>query len=148
MLCDEHVSRMRPQFWTCLGCAVLLVAGQGCGQSKPNYVLVSGEVTLDGQGLEIGQIRFIPTAGTRGPITISAIRQGRYTTEKTLGVPIGKHRVEIKAFDPDEYKNSPRGPGSPPIKQLLPEKYNRRSELTLTLETGQRELTEDFNLER
>jgi len=126
---------------------ILLVVALGCGQGRPNYVLVSGEVTFDGQPVEVGQIRFTPAAGTSGPITISAIRQGQYTTEKTSGVPIGNHRVGIRAFDPDEYNNRPKGPGSPPLRQLLPEKYNGRSDLTVAIETGQRRATENFHLE-
>ncbi len=81
---DENRARIRPHYWQYAWCAALLVISQGCGQSRPDYVLVSGEVTFDGQPIEVGQIRFNPVAGTSGPITISEIRQGRYSTEKTL----------------------------------------------------------------
>jgi hypothetical protein len=118
--------------------------GGGDGLSK---VLVSGSVTYDGKAVEKGQIRFVPQDGTTGPITIASVDGGRYTTESSGGVPVGAHRVEIKGYDAHEYQTAPTGPGSPPVKQLLPDKYNRASTLTaeLTKESGE---TLDFALER
>lgn len=109
-------------------------------------VLVSGNVSFKGQPLGKGQIRFIPAQNTPGPVTIEPIEAGEYTTAKTGGVPVGTHRVEILGYDPEVYAKAPRGPGSPPIPQLLPRKYNRASELTATLEAGSGSKTLDFTL--
>jgi hypothetical protein len=109
-------------------------------------VVVSGNVSFGGKPLEKGQIRFIPTDDSRGPITVETIESGNYTTEKTGGVPVGVHRVEIRGYDPEVYAKAPKGPGSPPIPQLLPKKYNYDSELKAVLESGKSEETLDFNL--
>lgn len=124
---------------------VLIAAGcsRGDGLSR---VIVSGAVTFDGKPVEKGQIRFIPIDGTRGPVTIDPINGGEYTTENTEGVPVGAHRVEITGFDPVEYANAPTGPGSPPVKQRLPDKYNRKSELKVTLQVDSDDNPLDFNL--
>jgi hypothetical protein len=125
----------------------LTLAASGCGrQAGIERVLVSGSVSFKGQPLGKGQIRFIPTENTPGPMTIEPIEAGEYSTSKTGGVPVGTHRVEILGYDPEVYANAPRGPGSPPIPQLLPRKYNRASELTAKLEPGKDSETLDFNL--
>jgi len=51
----------------------------------------------------------------------------------------------VTPFDPKEYSKI-RGLGMPPFKQLLPEKYNRKSELILVLEKGGKTLTKDYLL--
>src|SRR5688500_4860890 len=115
-----------------LGASLMAV---GCGSGGDlSRVLVSGSVTFDSKPVEKGQIRFIPQDGVAGPITIASIDNGRYTTETTGGVPVGAHRVELKGYDAHEYRTAPTGPGSPPIKQLLPNKYNRESTLTASLQ--------------
>ena len=74
------------------------------------------------------------------------VERGHYSTESTNGVPVGTLRVEITGYDPEEYENAPRGPGAPPVKQLLSDKYNRESELTIALEPQPRRQTHDFDL--
>ena len=109
----------------------------GCGKRDGiERVLVSGNVTFRGEPLEKGQIRFIPTDGTSGPITVEPIVDGYYTSEDVGGVPVGEHRVEILGYDAEVYAKAPKGPGSPAIPQLLPKKYNRESELKATLQSG------------
>lgn len=121
----------------------------GCGGGDElERVIVSGNVTFDGQPIEKGQIRFIPADGTPGPITVDPIDNGYYTTENTAGVPVGAHRVEILGYDGEEYANAPTGPGAPPVRQLLPKKYNKESELRVTLESGQDDDHLDFKLDR
>jgi hypothetical protein len=125
----------------------LMVFVAGCARDDGlSRVVISGAVTYDGKPVEKGQIRFLPTPGTSGPATIDPIDGGRYTTENTGGVPVGSHRVEITGYDPVEYANAPTGPGSPPVRQRLPEKYNRKSELTVTLDADSDSKPLDFNL--
>ncbi|MDC0935364.1 hypothetical protein OAS39_03680 [Pirellulales bacterium] len=130
--------------------AALVIASIGCAKGDGlDRVLVSGQVMYDGQPVETGQIRFRGIEGTRGPITIDPIEDGRYTTANTAGVPVGKHRVEITAYDPKEYAaKANRGPGVAPPKQLLPKKYNRESELTVELQSGSGQITKDFKLSK
>lgn len=126
---------------------LLVVIATGCGRrSGIERVYVSGAASYDGKPIEIGQIRFIPDEATRAPITVENIRGGAYETETSGGVPVGTFRVEIKMFDSEEYKNAPRVPGAPAVKQLLPDKYNRNSELTFTVESGSGSIKHDFVL--
>ena len=130
-------------------CLALLAVGAGCGEdNRLARVVVSGTVNYDGKPVQKGQIRFLPQPGTSGPATIDPIDGGRYTTTNTDGVPVGSHRVEITGYDPVEYANAPTGPGSPPVRQRLPEKYNRKSELTVTLDADSDDKPLDFNLAR
>jgi hypothetical protein len=129
-----------------IGFAIVLIAS-GCGQKDGiERVVVSGNISFSGKPVEKGQIRFIPSGDSSGPITVETIEGGYYTTEATGGVPVGVHRVEIRGYDPQVYANAPKGPGSPPIPQLLPKKYNHESELKATLESGKSEETLDYNL--
>ncbi len=122
----------------------LSLAGCGGGDGIER-LLVSGGVSYADQPVEKGQIRFIPEQGTRGPVTIASIDGGRYDTSSSGGVPLGSHRVEIKGYDAHEYQTAPTGPGSPPVKQRLPNKYNRNSELTVTLDSKSSR-AQDFEL--
>lgn len=109
----------------------------GCAkQGEWERVELQGEVTYAGQPVQKGQIRFIPADGSRGPITIDPIEGGTYSTQNTGGVPIGTLRVEIAGYDPEEYATAPTGPGSRPVRQLLPEKYNSQSELKITVDSN------------
>jgi hypothetical protein len=126
---------------------VIFVAAAGCGSRDGlDRVLVSGNVTFKGAPLAKGQIRFIPAENTIGSITVEPIDNGFYTSEDVGGVPAGVHRVEIRGYDPEVYAKAPKGPGSPPIPQLLPKKYNHQSELTANLESGKSEETLNFDL--
>lgn len=119
----------------------------GCGQHDQwDRIVVSGNVTYKGQPVEKGQIRFIPIEGAGGPITVDPIELGKYNTKNTAGVPVGTHRVEIFGYDAKEYANAPTGPGAPPVRQLLPKKYNLQSGLTVKLESTEGDRTLDFNL--
>jgi hypothetical protein len=128
-------------------CVVLAASCIGCGRGDGvDRVMLSGTVTYDGQAVEVGQIRFIPQPGTEAPLTVEKINDGRYETETTGGVPVGTHRVEITGYDRENYENTPVGPGAAPPEQLLPPQYNRESDLTITLESGQGATTHDFEL--
>ncbi|MDC0935309.1 hypothetical protein OAS39_03405 [Pirellulales bacterium] len=125
----------------------LFMCSLGCSRKERwNKVVVSGEISHQGQPLELGRIRFIPADGSQGPITVEKVEGGHYTTESTNGVPVGTLRVEITGYDPEEYKNAPTGPGAPPVRQLLSDKYNRESELTISLESEPSRQTHDFDL--
>jgi len=124
----------------------IVAATLGCGKSGIERVYVSGSATYDGQPIEIGQIRFVPISPASGPVTIERIENGEYETATTNGVTVGAHRVEIRMYDSYEYEHAPRVAGSASVKQLLPDKYNRKSELTLTVEPGSGSIKHDFEL--
>lgn len=118
----------------------------GCGKSGIERVHVSGKATYDGRPIEIGQIRFVPVSPATGPITIDRIENGQYKTATTGGVTVGTHRVELRAYDSHEYETAPRVAGSASVKQLLPDKYNRKSELMLEAKSGDGSIVRDFEL--
>lgn len=124
---------------------VLLPASTGCGRGDGiERVVMSGKVTHQGQPVADGEIRFRPAEGTSAPITIERIVNGEYRTTMSGGVPVGSHRVEIRAYNPED--PLPQGPGDPQRRQLLPPQYNSQSTLTITVESGQSRLTQDFEL--
>jgi hypothetical protein len=126
---------------------LLLTATLGCGRrSGIERVYVSGEASYRGKPIEVGQIRFIPISPATGPVTIERIGDGRYETSTSGGVPVGTHRVELRMYDANEYRTAPRTPGSPAVKQLLPDKYNRKSELTISIDSGSGSIERDFDL--
>ncbi|MEQ9406682.1 MAG: hypothetical protein RIK87_03110 [Fuerstiella sp.] len=78
--------------------SVGLAAAIGCGGSFDVLprAAVTGTVTLDGQPLESGTIRFVPAAPTGGPKTSTAIMNGWFDLPSDVGPVIGRHRVEIE----------------------------------------------------
>jgi hypothetical protein len=130
--------------YACLGIGLYTVGLLGCGAgNKAPRAIVNGAVNLAGVPVEDGQIRFIPIEGTDGPITITAIRGGKYLADDKGGVPVGKHRVEVLAWDPDA---PPGGRGEPPRPQWAPDKFNTNSELTASVEDAGDPVVIDFDL--
>lgn len=109
-------------------------------------VMVSGATTYRDEPIVVGQIRFSLIPPHKGPLTIEPIHDGQFNTSLSGGLPVGKHRVEIKMYRPEEYATMGRSPGSPGPEQLLPEKYNTESELTLHVPSGSDPIVHDFNL--
>lgn len=108
-----------------------------CGPSGPERVVVTGTVTYQGKPIEQGSIRFVPTGETKGPATGTAIQQGQYEASSKGGVLVGAQRVEITAIAP---RKDPLGRDLAVMEgagvQYLPEKYNRKSTLNVTIESG------------
>ena len=136
-----------------LGCALALLALSGCGRSGPERVVVSGTVNYQGKPLRRGEIRFFPIQKTDTPMTGAYVVDGRYTADKRGGVPVGTHRVVIEAFRSKRKAGGPTGSppddlgaGLVPQEQYLPEQYNLKSDLQITLEPGAGSTVKDFNL--
>jgi len=106
----------------------------GCQQNEIERATISGTITLDGEPIPKGQIRFVPT---NGPVWSAWIANGVYTTEGTKGVPIGDLQVRIEAYrTPSWYKGGKSPDDETPLEQYLPKKYNSLSELKMTVEPG------------
>jgi len=135
--------------------ALVLLLAPGCGRGGgPERVIVSGTVQYRGEPVQLGQIRFLPAEGTGAPSSGAWIIDGQYKVDARGGVPVGTHRVWIEAFPPPvESADAPpidAAPGSnagtrTPHKPL-PAKFNTQTELRLTVESGLRSLTHDFDL--
>lgn len=134
-------------FWMlCVSLAFLLPVA-GCSKSGLDRVVVSGKVLYDGEPIPNGEIRFHPIEGTKGPISGGAIVNGEYVAKGHGGVPVGTYRVNIEGYQPDK-SLPPDEDGVYPRKQYVPEKYNVKSELKLTVESGKQTQTRDFDLKK
>ena len=75
-----------------------LVLIAGCGRSGGlDAKVVHGTVTVAGEKVDAGEVRFVPIEGTPGPTSAATILDGQYRIEARGGVPVGKHRVEVEA---------------------------------------------------
>lgn len=116
----------------------------GCGSGTvegPPRADVRGVVTLDGQPLPHGVIRFVPMEGTPGPKTSIAISDGQFSTDQLAGPVVGEHRIEIQSTDDCGYawddetaltrlrKSRTRRIQAPHV----PATFNSRSRLTETV---------------
>lgn len=141
--------------WAVLGLAasVLLAGCASTSSEAPDRAPVMGLVTLDGELLEQGVIRFIPTEGTSGPQTTAVIDRGMFTLPAEYGPVVGRHRVEIKstdrgglAMDDEEALARLQAAKEKPKIEIVrvPEVYNRNSTLVAEVpRTG----TSDLNFE-
>lgn len=127
-----------------LGVVVLFVAIAGC---KPSDGLqpVEGTVTLDGQPLESGSINIGPMVGQPGTAVGGKIVNGMYQVRASKGemaVTIRAQKsVPIENPTEDEIAHNV----TERVVELIPERYNQRSELKITVNEGKN--TFNFDLE-
>ncbi|RIK87439.1 MAG: hypothetical protein DCC67_01865 [Planctomycetota bacterium] len=149
---------------TALG-AIALLAAAGCS-GKSQSVPVEGTVTFNGKKVVNGDIRLEPEAGTPGVASTAPIVDGKYHIGQKGGVPIGTHRVILRAFIIEGVGAAAEGAaegdllaaGGRPQKtslpvyrfegreQFLPPEYNARPGLIITVTGEQNPQIEDFNL--
>ena len=99
--------------------------------------IVSGTVTLDGQPLKEGTIRFVPVDG-KSPTADARIADGQFRAT----VPVGEKIVEIsapKVVGKHRMYESPDSPVVDKVIELLPPRFNVRSELRITVTKGKLE---------
>ena len=131
--------------WVAL--CLLVTTVIGCGRGGLQRVIVTGRVTYQGEAIANGEIRFVPTKGTQGPVSGGSIVEGVYTADGLGGVPVGTYCVEIRAFRaPKAAQLDPLGDSFLPPVQYLSEKYNTKTELEMTIEPGSSKITKDFDL--
>jgi hypothetical protein len=114
--------------------ALSLLAGCSGGNTAAT---VQGEVTLDGRPLKQGLIRFVPLDG-KTPTADTGISDGEFNAT----VPVGEMRVEItapKVIGKHKMYDTPGSPVVEDVVELLPSRYNVRSELRMTVKRGSQE---------
>ena len=128
-------STMSSRYWAVTVVAAGLLFNQGCAKD-PNRGEIQGKVTLDSNPVDNGIIRLIPS-DTRLSPTAANIRQGKFE----LRLPVATYRVEISwpKFPPE---TSAAGKFTTDLKEdyiipeLIPAKYNTKSELTFEVKPG------------
>jgi hypothetical protein len=111
----------------------LVFAAGGCSADSSRGT-VDGTVTLDGTPLASGIIRFVPIDG-QTPTAEATINHGTFAAV----VPIGEKRVSISASKVVGKRKMYETPDSPTVdvvEELLPARYNVRSELSITVNPG------------
>src|SRR4051794_39698315 len=113
------------------GFLALAFAG-GCSDGATSTV--SGKVTLDGEPLKEGLIKFLPADG-KSQNADAPVKDGR----STATMPPGEKRVEIsapKVVGKRKMYDTPDSPTVDEVKELLPAKYNTSGDLKLTVKAG------------
>ncbi len=114
-----------------LGIALLALAG--CSQST-THGTIEGTVTLDGLALPKGVVRFVPVHESSQTASASIV-EGRFTAK----VPVGMMRIECSApkiIGRRKMYNTPSSPEVDVVGELVPARYNMRSELTFDVQPG------------
>jgi hypothetical protein len=119
----------------------LLAAIAGCSE-QADQATVTGTVTLDGQPLAAGEIRFAPADG-QSSTAGATISEGKFTAS----VPPGEKKVQIsapKVTGKKKMYDTPESPTVDIVQELLPARYNVQTELTISVGNGTQE--EKFDL--
>ena len=117
-----------------------------------SYGEVAGFVPFDGKPLSGAEVSLLPDDGRSATAVTDA--QGKYELiyiRNTPGCKIGHNKVEIRTLSGEEDDTEQEGddapaPDSTKPKELLPAKYNDKSELEAEVEPGKN--TFDWELER
>lgn len=116
--------------WVLLGIGAAVA---GCDSGPPTGT-VSGDVRFEGQPVEKGTITFYPTDG-KSPTSGGEITGGKYSVE----VPVGEMTVTLSGEKPGATRklyDTKTSPTFTATSELLPEKYNTKSNLKLNVQPG------------
>lgn len=124
---------------------ILSLTGVGCGNSGDGFqrVPIKGKVTVDGQPLAAGVIRFLPDTSVAGRNSEAIVTNGEYALDEFTGPIAGKHRVEIEATyhiayridDEAAYARHVQTQGAM-LANPIPPQFNRQSQLTTDIPTA------------
>ncbi len=113
-------------------CAILLCLG-GCG-SDNDLATIQGTVTCAGRPVEKGNISFQPMDG-KGPTAAAVVADGTFTVK----IHPGRKHVRIEGYrvtGQQPYRNNPNAPPVDVLEQIVPDRYNAKSELTCEIVAG------------
>ncbi len=120
--------------WLWITIAAILLTG--CGPDT-GLLGISGEVSLDGVPIERGTIRLSSTEGVKQSATGAMIKDGKYAIPREKGLLPGTYHISITAVDDDApriiLKDASGKPAGSVAKELIPAKYNVKSEETVEL---------------
>jgi hypothetical protein len=107
----------------------------GCSGSKysgdKRYPL-AGEVTFEGQPIDLGSITFTPE-GDKGRTSGGVITDGKYTVPEENGANAGTYRVQISWLKKTgrQLKDPESGEMYDERREALPDKLHKNSEMTV-----------------
>ncbi len=121
---------MKRSFVACFFPTLFLACLLGCGPSGPSVTEVDGKVMLDGAPLPEGQIIFRDPNGELASAAGKVV-DGEYAF---ASLP-GRKDVTITAYRdvPGKFDTSNPGEKVQITEQYIPPRYNRKSELTVTV---------------
>lgn len=121
----------------CLVCAILTSCGRYYDGDQ--RFAVSGQVTYDGEAIDMGTISFIPSSGDKQRVSGGMIENGVYSVAEEMGPNAGQYRVEVRwakktgkqFLDPDTQTMVDRRD------EGLPPKFHKNSTLTADVSADQ-----------
>lgn len=117
----------------------------GCANTEvPGMAVVTGTVVLDGQPVEDGTILFEPKDGEGQAVSAVIKKDGRFEAR----VPQGEKCVRInwpKVTGQKKVSDTPDSLVIDTVEEMVPEKYNSKSALMISVGMGKSKL--DFRLE-
>jgi hypothetical protein len=123
---------------------IVLLCLAGCGR-RGEMAEINGAVTYGGQPLRKGLVKFFPVDG-KGRTAAGVVVDGRYSA----CIGLGQKNVQIEGFKvAGRGRAQPENPNSPMVdieEQILPDRYNAKTELTCEITSGN--VTYDFRLEK
>lgn len=118
----------------------------GCNDS--GRLPLKGSVAFEGEPIQNGYVQFRPLAGTTGPTSGADVKDGSYELDAVRGLFKGSYRVDIQAWKRSGGISIDRVTGEKTkggdLKQILPAKYNKDSELTIDVGGDQTEFNFDL----
>ena len=122
-------------------CMILPLAAfglPGCGAKQAPYpaATLSGQVSLDGEPVEQGNISFMPAPGQKGQPAAADIVDGHYNAQ---WVPLGKVRVRIIINKETGRMITGSSEPVPEIKNVAPIDYQRGVPLEVTGDNDQQD---------
>jgi hypothetical protein len=105
---------------------------------------VSGKVTLDSLPLDDANISFVPLSDGQREAGWTTISKGVYSIPASSGLGTGKFRVEIRALRTVGETANRNDPSLMNAKEIIPNRYNSKSELVKEIKAGENIL--DFDL--
>jgi hypothetical protein len=121
-----------PRAFFCLGLCALLAGCSGPKYKGDKRYPLSGEVTLDGQPVDLGSISVIPE-GSKGGASGGVINEGKYDVPEEKGPTAGTYRVQINWLKRTgrQLRDPESGEMYDERREALPEKFHTKSELTV-----------------
>jgi hypothetical protein len=130
-------------YWRLIAALVIafsLALLAGCGSSAPKRYKVSGTVKYKDSPIPLGTITFL-TEDAGAAAGGAEIKSGAYEIPAGSGLAAGKYKVSVSFPDPKGAAPAPKegeAPGvSREVKEFLPAKYNRETELRAEVKAGE-----------